>query len=257
MSDHRDDRTKNDLFCAVAADGQCGCEAADGNKDYKAECKPDKPWLASFDFQWNNKKTGPRQQSYAPHHILCVASIGKLMICATDKDVKPVVNKTNWCANTKRNMVAMPLWGHTVQWYADLDEEKLKSSLPSAPNFENIPQHDWDHTGKGCYKNELDDEIIKLVKQIKKSGHDAVDGDLGARLGEMSDDYRGRLEQRGMRGSPKGTHEAWKRGMANPKSDWYLPFSMAIKSAAGRKGFPKLSFSAMVKKKIQWLVAQF
>ncbi len=255
-ADHRLQRTKNDLFCAVAADGPCGCKGAGGNKDYKAECKPEKPWMASFDFQWNNKRNGPRQQSYAPHHIVCVASVGELVILATDKKVQGVVNATSWCANTKRNMVAMPLWGHTVQWYCGIDEDKLNSPEPTAPSFENIPQHDWDHTGTGCYIKELNEEIVGIVDDMKKAGHEAVEGDLAGRLNDMSDDYRGRLEQRGMRGSPKGTHEGWKRGMANPKSDWYLPFSMAIKSAAGRKGFPKLTFTTIVRKKIKWLAEQ-
>lgn len=243
-------------FCAVAADGKCGCTGPEGDKDYKEECKPDKPWLAAYDFTWTDKNKKSRQQSYAPHHIVCVASVGKLIVEATGKKADGVVRATAWCVNRAVNMVAMPLWGHTVQWYCDIDEEKLKSSLPTAPNFADIPQHDWDHTGKGCYIQELNTEIIALVKEIKKKGHEAVDGDLRGALDDMSDDFRGRLEQRGMRGSPKGTHEGWKRGMADPKSDWYLPFSMAISSAVTRNGFPKLNFTTKVRAKIQWLAEQ-
>jgi hypothetical protein len=250
---HSRKQSKDD-FCAVAAEGKCGC--ASGNKDYREECKPSPPWKPSFDFQWNNVKNGPRQQSYAPHHIVCVASVGTLIVEATDQKVDGVVRATAWCVNTERNMVAMPLWGHTVKWYCNLDEEEVNAAVPNAPDFQNVPQHDWDHTGTGCYIEELNKEIIKLVNAIAEKGHEAVEGDLAGSLNDMSDDFRGRLEQRGMRGSPKGTHEGWKRGMADPQSDWYLPFSMAIKSAASRKGMPKLSFTTMVKNKIQWLVNQ-
>ena len=253
---HSREKRKNE-FCAVAADGECGCTGAGGNKDYKKECKPSKPWLASYNFQWNNKKDGPRQQSYAPHHIVCVASVGTLIVDATGKKVDGVVRSTAWCVNTSRNMVAMPLWGHTVQWYRNIDDETLKSALPTAPTFKDIPQHDWDHTGTGCYIKELNEEIVAIVQDIRENGHEAVDGDLAGALNNMSDDFRGRLEQRGMRGSPKGTHEGWKRGMASPKSEWYLPFSMAIASAARRKGFPKLNFTTKVRDKIKWLANQF
>jgi hypothetical protein len=240
-----------DNFCAVAADGECNC----GN-DYKKNCKPSPPWKSSYDFTWTNKKLGSRQQSYAPHHIVCVASVGTLIVQASGKKVDGIVRKTTWCVNTKTNMIAMPLWGHTVQWYCNVDEETLKSASRGAPSFENIPQHDWDHTGTGCYIKELEEFIIKLVKDMRKADHDATTSDLAGELDDLSDDFREKLEDRGLRGSPKGTHEGWKKGRANPKSNWYLPFSMAADGPASRKGFPKLTFTNMVMKKLKWLAAQ-
>lgn len=255
MAGHNREKIK-DEFCAVAADGKCGCTGAGGNKDYKEECKPSPAWKASDDFTWDNKKTGQRQQSYAPHHIVCVASVGKLIVDASGKKVDGIVRATVWCVNTAKNMIAMPLWGHTVQWYCNVDEEALKSANRGAPSFADIPQHDWDHTGKGCYQKELEDLIIKLVKDMKQAGHNAATSDLAGELNDLSDDFRDLLETRGKRGSPKGTHNGWKNGRADPKSKWYLPFSMAADAAAARKGFPKLNFKSMVMKKLKWLAQQ-
>lgn len=249
--DHR--ALSKEEFCAVAADGECDC----GN-DYKKNCKPAPAWKASLNFTWNNKKTGKRQQSYAPHHIVCVASVGTLIIQASGKKVDGIVKATVWCANTKKNMIAMPLWGHTVQWYCNVPEETLRTAARGAPDFEDIPQHDWDHTGQGCYINELNDEIIPIVKNMRKAGHTAATEDLAGQLDDMSDDFREKLEDRGVRGSPKGTHEGWKKGLKDRtgNSTWYLPFSMAAAAAAGRKGFPKLTFNSKVMAKLKWLATQ-
>jgi hypothetical protein len=257
MGSHNRKKIK-DEFCAVAADGKCGCTGAGGNKDYKEECKPSPAWNAKNDFTWNNKKDGPRQQSYAPHHIVCVASVGALIVNASGKKVDGIVRATVWCVNTAKNMIAMPLWGHTLKWYCNIEEETLKAANRGVPPFADIPQHDWDHTGTGCYIKELNDLIVELVKDMKKTGHDAATSDLAGALDDLSDDFRELLEKRGARPTPqgKGTHNGWKSGRANPKSNWYLPFSMADDGAASRKGFPKLNFDRMVREKLKWLANQ-
>lgn len=250
----KDHRTKRkDDFCAVAAEGTCGCSI---DKSYVQECKPIPGWDDTIDFTWKNKRTGKRQQGAAPHHIVCVASVGTLIIDASGKKVDGIVRATEWCVNTKKNMVAMPLWGHTVQWYCNIATQTLKASTRKAPPFEDIPQHDWDHTGTGAYQQELEELIIKIVKNMRQAGHDAKTSDLAGSLDDLSDDFRELLVNRGKRGTPKGTHKGWINGNANPKSKWYLPFSMANDAAASRKGFPKLTFTNKVFAKLKWLAEQ-
>ena len=58
-------------------------------------------------------------------------------------------------------MKAMPLWGHTVQWYCSFKEDddgtiegKVKSRTRE-PLFKNIPQHDFDHNYEKGYTYEV------------------------------------------------------------------------------------------------------
>jgi hypothetical protein len=250
-TDHR--TLFKDNFCAVAADKECNC----GNS-YKENCKPpiSWSWKSSFDFKWTNKHGESRQQSYAPHHILCVASIGTLIIQSTEKKVDGIVRKTVWCANTEKNMIAMPLWGHTVKWYCNLLDETVKSGKTTAPVFKDIPQHDWDHTGKGCYIEELNNEIVQLVEELNGAKHGATTNNLARMLDNLSDVFREKLRKRGIRGSPAGTDAGWNKGKNDQKgnSDWYLSFSMAKDKAAARKGYPKVTFNYKAMAKLRWLV---
>lgn len=250
-TDHR--TLFKDNLCAVAADKECKC----GN-NYKENCKPPASWTwqNSFDFKWTNKHGESRQQSYAPHHILCVASVGTLIILSTDNKVDGIVRKTVWCTNTKKNMIAMPLWGHTVKWYCNLLEETVNPGIQTAPAFKDIPQHDWDHTGTGCYIDELNDEITKLVMELGDAKHDASTSDLAGMLDDLSDDFRKKLKDRGVRGSPVGTDAGWNKGKNDREgnSDWYLSFSMATDHAAARKGYPKVTFNYKAMAKLRWLI---
>ncbi len=236
-------------FCAVAADGKCDC----GN-DYKANCKPAPAWDSADDFTWAIKGQGKRQQSYAPHHVLCVASVATLLIDATDKKVEGVVEATKWCVNNEGNMIAMPLWGHTVKWYCNIKAALLSvgGGNTAPPLFQNLPQHDSDHTGKGAYIEELEEVLRKLVVQLAKTGHEAKPVDLAGAMTKLSAAFIAKLKARGLRQG--GTHKAWQDGATN--RDWFMPFSMATDGSALRKGYPKLQFSQKTMRKLQWLANQ-
>ncbi|MEJ8849310.1 hypothetical protein [Variovorax rhizosphaerae] len=238
MGNHNRELFKND-FCAVAADGECNC----GN-DYKKNCVPSPAWSSADDFQW-----GDRQQSYAPHHVLCVASVGVLIIKATDTDVKGVVKATKWCVNKKGNMIALPLWGHTVKWYCKVGTRVIGGGNTKAPKFQNLPQHDWDHTGEGGYIEELNEELKDLVREVANKAHDAKPVNLAATLDKKAKSFKDRLKDRGNRQG--GTHKAWKSGATNP--DWYMPFSMASNDSVKDRAYPKLDFSDEVLTKLKWL----
>ncbi len=246
MASHNREKFKKE-FCAVAADGACDC----GN-DYKANCVPAPAWDSANDFTWFIKGQGARQQSYAPHHVLCVASIATLLIDATDKKVEGVVEATKWCVNKKPNMIAMPLWGHTVKWYCNISALTMAGGQTTPPLFQNLPQHDWDHTGKGAYIEELEEVLRKLVNTVSKKAHEAKPVDLAGALDKLADAFQAKLKARGLRQG--GTHVAWQSGATN--QDWFLPFSMANDGSATRKGYPKLDFSKKVLRKLQWLANQ-
>src|SRR5262249_31987718 len=115
------------------------------------------------------------------HHLLCVACVTEFI--AKKKELKKVVEQTDWCINDTNNMFAMPLWGHTIKWYCgdfadfDLDAQDVKDLLDSdelfvrrrKPKFANIPQHDYDHNSALGYKQEMDKELKKLAAKIAKS----------------------------------------------------------------------------------------
>lgn len=246
MASHNREKFKKE-FCAVAADGECAC----GN-NYKTNCVPSPAWDSANDFTWFIKGQGARQQSYAPHHILCVASIATLLIDATDKGVEGVVEATKWCVNKKVNMIALPLWGHTVKWYCNIGALTIAGGQTNPPPFEKLPQHDWDHTGKGAYIEELEGELRDLVKAVAKKAHEAKPVDLAGTLDGMAGDFTTKLNDRGQRQG--GTHAAWQSGATN--KDWFLAFSMANDGSATRKGYPKLDFTKKVLRKLQWLANQ-
>lgn len=253
MSRHNRAKFKND-FCAVAAMPSCGCSIGAGAKSYVDVCKPS--W-ATYSFVRNVKGVGKHDKVFEAHHILCSASVGKLIVDASGKGVSAIVGDTEWCINTKKNMLAMPLWGHTVQWYCNVTGQTLGSTKLGAPPFANLPQHDWDHTGTGGYQSEVDDKLLKIVKDLKKAGHDATTFDLAATLDSLSQDFKQKLKDRGAtRGSPEGTHEGWSNGRKTPTSQWYLPFSMASTGSVTGKGYPKLNFTDEFSYKLKWLAKQ-
>lgn len=250
MADHNRAKDNGD-FCAVAAQPSCGCSI---DADYVAVCKPS--W-ANYSFVRNIRGVGKRPKVFEAHHVLCAASVGTLIVDASGKGVSKIVGDTEWCINTEKNMLAMPLWGHTVQWYCNVPATTLGAASLGAPPFADLPQHDWDHIGIGGYKGEVDDELNKIVKNLKQAGHDATTFDLAGKLDFLSGDFKQKLKDRGAtRGSPKGTHAAWSNGRKAPTSQWYLPFSMASTGSVTGKGYPKLNFTQEFMYKLKWLAQQ-
>jgi len=160
MGGHNRAKFKDD-FCAVAAQPSCGCSI---NADYVAVCRPNWP-----DHAFVRKITGnpnPPPKSFEAHHILCAASVGVMIVDAGGKGVGKLVGDTEWCINTRKNMIAMPLWGHTVKWYCNIPAVTLGAANRKAPPFKNLPQHDWDHTGNGGYQEEVDADLRDVVKDL-------------------------------------------------------------------------------------------
>src|SRR6516225_8777274 len=94
------------------------------------------------------------------HHLLCVSYVNKAITRKTE--IKPVIDASKWCINSKTNMLAMPLWGTTVMHYcSDFssitagDTKGLAKALAGglwkskkgAPAFANIPHHNYGHSG--------------------------------------------------------------------------------------------------------------
>lgn len=248
MAGHNRAKSKGD-FCAVAAQPSCGCSI---DADYVAVCRPNWP---NHEFIRKIKGVGKRPKSFEAHHILCASSVGVMIVDAGGKGVAKLVGDTEWCINTKKNMIAMPLWGHTVKWYCNIDTKTLGAASRKAPPFKNLPQHDWDHTGKGAYQEEVDKELSKIVKDLKKAGHDATTFDLAGALDGQSSNFKSLLKARGKRNG--GTHAGWRAGRANPNSTtWYPPFSMASTGCVTGKGYPKLNFTQEMMNKLKWLAKQ-
>src|SRR6185503_15953847 len=164
---------------------------------------------------------------FEAHHLLCVASVTKCI--AGGKGIKEIVKNTKWCVNTKKNMFAMPLWGHTIQHYCRIEErglnipERVDKKGLSAPQFADIPHHDYDHNSRNGYKEELEGHLNKIAKDLRESKdkHEEKIKELKSKLNTLSEDQRTLLQDRGKRGSPKkGTDEAWKRGKNGSDAKW-------------------------------------
>ena len=97
------------------------------------------------------------------------------------------------------------------------------------------------HYTAGGYCSEVKADISKLWDQIAEAEKKHVESKNGikGRLDALSKKWQDKLKARGKRCG--GTHRAWKKGMKDPESGWYLPFSMANASAtrlavAGSRG---------------------
>ncbi|HLU46459.1 MAG TPA: hypothetical protein VK116_00195 [Planctomycetota bacterium] len=248
-SDHKD-KSKKPLFCAVRAE-KCECP-----NQYRDNAFDGVPW-ATITFPRvlhfkKAKKILKIEKKPEAHHLVCVGSVTKY-ICG-DVRIAAIVRETKWCVNDKPNMLALPLWGHTVQHYcsftpaADGIKAALKDSKEiddaGAPDFQNWPQHDVDHNGKLSYKWEVDENLRDLAngiaRRLKKKDHGLTPDNVKRALDAVAGKYRKLLTKRG-----KGTHDAWKAGEEQArdasKTDgekWYLPFSMAAPANAEKRTFP-------------------
>ncbi|HEU4486189.1 MAG TPA: hypothetical protein VFR96_11940 [Povalibacter sp.] len=246
MGDHdRGERKHN--FCAIPAKPKCG--DCPGSKDYIEVCKPE-DWFGHTFKRLVKAKSGAFtfDKQYEAHHLVCVAPVTGEVV--SKKEIEGVIAQTKWCINNEKNMIAMPLWGHSVMWYCeitaaggDFNEDKV------APPFKNIPQHDWDHNCKEGYTWEVTEACKKLAKKVEEAGHDIKGDDLKAALDQLAGKFRNiLLNVRGTRVG--GTHAAWAKGAKDPESDWCQPFSMASTVKLTRKGFPMRNFDTRT---AQWI----
>lgn len=212
---------KRNRFCCTRGT-PCKCESPN---NYRKNCDP----------AWK----GPKGQTlaYTAHHVLCVASVKSCIV--KKRGLAPIVKETRWCVNRKPNMVALPLWGHTVKWYHKNDE---------SPPFRNLTQHDWDHNGDGSYREEVEaslDGLADNVSDAKDKHDDERVKQLKGGLNTRAQQFKSRLKSRGRRKG--GTHKQFQTQGSN--AHWHEPFSMA--GSATAKGYPKQDWRKAVLDKVK------
>ena len=156
-------------------------------------------------------------------------------------------------------MKAMPLWGHTIQHYCDLEDVKYEYKISDSrvgpwaqvikptqvrfredaarPDFADIPMHNFGHNSKKGYKWEVDRKLKEVARNIARSTkeHQEMVEKLKERLDTLSQQFREKLEERGLREvgthGARGTHKGWEIGLKErePSTGWYKPFSMEKK----------------------------
>lgn len=249
MSKHSDDDDQV-FFCHVRGKPRCKC----GN-DYYSVCRPS--WWR-FKYTQKYGETKVRRFSYEAHHLLCCDSVTKLI--ADLPEVKPVVEKTQWCINHGDNLVALPSWEHTLRYYCSAITGQIRTvtttigtlaSRMNPPPFKNLVQHDYDHSD---YLNEVNTELVKVANKVKenKKAHKHRRKQLKAELNSLVRKMRSELRSRGQRSG--GTHAAWNLGL-NGQSGWHQPFSMA--RSPRPRAFPSPGSPAEMSQKLQDLVNTF
>jgi len=234
-------------FCTTPAEKIC--DDCPGTKNYIKVCEPS--WVGETFKRLVRSKTNPFvfDKKYEAHHILCVAPVTQELLGTDNIKIRGPVEQTQWCINNEMNMIAMPLWGHTVKWYCSIDEDggDIASGI-GAPPFDNIPQHDFDHNCKEGYTWEVEVEIKKVAKEIEQKGHKLSGDTLIGKLDDLSELFEEKLlDDRGTRKG--GTHNAW--GLAQkepPDPQWCHPFSMASDAKVSSVGFPARNFKDKVDK---------
>ena len=253
------------LFCAVRAD-TCDC----GNKYYE-NCKPGWAYIKypqrytktiTYGAQ-SVQRLQSNRRSFEAHHLVCIASLTKII--GKNEVIIPVVRQTKWCVNHKKNMIALPMWCHTLRWYCSMItgavrdltlNDGSKVSVLGAPPFKDLPQHDYDHD---LYLDEVDVELNKIADSVAKNkqSHKHRKKELKAALNKLVGICRGKLRERGTR-KHGGTHQAWRAGL-DKQSDWYLCFSMAVTGDVKPRSFPAsgAAGSGYMAEKIQSMVDAF
>lgn len=221
--DRHSEEFANKKFCA-----RCPCD----HNNYVTICDPGWGDANLWKFAQRISKTSAGRRNYEAHHILCWSPVVEVFF---EEKAKPIVEGTEWCVNNATNMIAMPVWGHTVQWY---------SSSQEPPPFTGLPQHDRDHNTKAGFTKEVLDELKSMIKDLKKAQAQhklpppaAIKGALDTK----SRTFRTTLQTRGQRGG--GTHANWMNGATNKK--WYLPFSMASDANATPRTYARVTESKL------------
>lgn len=224
MSGHSEGDRKG-KFCSLRKN-KCPC----GN-DYRKPCEEEAAkWEAKgpgSSKYAQRYKDSARLRSHEAHHVACVASVtGTITV---NQEIRPIVKNTEWCVNMPSNMIALPMWAHTISWYVDLEKEGLafhqtdhrgkKIPTVAAPPFRNRAQHDYDHD---VYIEEVNADLRKIVNAVKRAAaaHKDPTGPLASQLNQVIQKRRKQLKK-------ASTHAAWTAGMNNPHGEWYVAFSMA------------------------------
>ena len=255
-SQSHSDGVKINKFCALRKNN-CG------HNKYQENCKPSENW-GKYPQQYTgsvkdkvtkkiiSKFKDARRRSYEAHHVVCVASVTGII--AKNDTIRDVVKNTKWCVNYKPNMIALPLWAHTIQWYCHFSKasplhpeimntevgSNYRMSIAPAPPFKDLPQHDYDHA---CYIDEIEKELADVVKELHEIAgkHEDQKKMLKDELERIVNKYKQELQTRGQRSG--GTHAAWNWGMNISDSPWYLPFSMAKDGEVDERIFPTMNLS--------------
>lgn len=238
--DSHSDGARKEQFCSERAE-KCTCDK--GNR-YKSPCKSQaSDWSeddAGAKVKWKYPKlVGTRVQNWGhqAHHTLCVASVtGEVTVKV---EIEEIVKKTVWCVNEKPNMIALPVWPMTINWYFSFQGAggavlaspvaKAASAVEaSPPPFEGLAQHDYDHDKYNTKVNKALNELVEKVKTKKEKHQEAVDTLLGG-LESARGRFLGQLQGR-------TTHASWLSGMNGGKS-WYKEFSM-VRASGTPRAFP-------------------
>ena len=218
-------------FCALRKE-PCTCEKKNKYTDVinSEKAKESAKYLYPQRFKYKDGTYETKWISENAHHLVCVASVTELF--AKDTDIQPIIANEVYCINEKINMIALPLWSHTIFWYMFDNPNK-------APAFENWPNHNYDHD---LYISELKEDLEKLARIVKKAGHKNNKGKIANKLNKLSGSYRNKLRTRGKRMS--GTHSAWTSATdpQKPNQHWYRPFSMASTSMVTERAFAVRKF---------------
>lgn len=241
MAEHKRGESRNH-FCGVPGK-PCEHPSGPGN-NYYTVCAP--AWAAMTYAQQftapGSSTPGAVRKSYEAHHILCVSQVKKVVVKATENtDLEDIVGDTHWCINDGNNMIAMPMWGHTIMWYcndfagvASGDESALFQTLGAQltrPLFADLPQHNYGHSGADndtSYNKEIEAALVKVMEGVDEAADEHATKAITALQGglnNLSSTTRTELRDRGVRVFG-GTHPAWLAGLQN-NPGWYAPFSMA------------------------------
>jgi hypothetical protein len=248
MGDH-DRGERKEKFCTVPARPQC--KSASNCADYIKVCEPkNPPWTGHEYFRYVNAQDGPRVdlKKYEAHHILCVGVVTDHLL--GDTKIHDVIVQTDWCINNEDNMIAMPMWGHTVKWYCTVTSVGgVVNPAATAPPFQNLPQHDFDHPR---YTLEVEETVKRIAKNVAEGTeeHKVKAVSLQGTLKTYSGRYRAALLTRGKRKG--GTHHSWTNVAPKtpPDPTWCHPFSMASTSQVSHKDYPGKKFD---KKFAAWI----
>jgi hypothetical protein len=250
-------------FCTVPADPPCKNDASvaqvSGCAHYIDVCAPSPSWDVnglSHAFQRVVRATKIQPyvfaKKYEAHHIVCVAPATEHLL--GNPEVESIIQQTEWCINNEKNMMAMPLWGHTIKYYCRvtaLGGSLVGSSVLPPPPFANIPQHDIDHNSKEGYTWEVEQRVRSIALEVQEAEHELQGQALQNALNSASDTFRAELKRRGST-RKGGTHNGWKLAQ-KPTCDphWYEPFSMASDGKFTELGFPVRDFDSRVARWIE------